>query len=259
MLIQNVCNVYKMHLNILNRYASACTVCVHVQYRCIPWCEESRNITGRPHTGIHAGIAPCRPPPPPPPPPLLPMPRLHLHVLHGIFKQHQVHHGVDLIVRVQRLLQNLLQGLPRWHRQVLRFSNPRRKVAVYQRLCFKDFLVHILVIQDGGGMVRVGRGEKNTRQYLLVLHNGTFMEFYLKRCLHDVSLEVGKGLHVLILDHLVPIDPAGLVQPYTHQVQWCLEAFRCGEQNSLRVPGQSVHDNGHGTMRGWVHPVATSQ
>lgn len=53
-----------MHLNILNRYASACIVCVHVQYRCIPWCEESRNITGRPHTGIHAGIAPCRPPAP---------------------------------------------------------------------------------------------------------------------------------------------------------------------------------------------------
>ena len=205
------------------------------------------------------------PPPPPPPPPLLPMPCLHLHVLHGIFKQHQVHHGVDLIVRVQRLLQNLLQGLPRWHRQVLRFSNPRRKVAVYQRLCFKDFLVHILVIQDGGGMVRVGRGEKNTRQYLLVFHNGTFMEFYLKRCLHDVSLEVGKGLHVLILDHLVPIDPAGFVQPYTHQVQWCLEAFRCGEQNSLRVPGAKCarqwarYNEGMGTSCGHIPIMAAAK
>lgn len=36
----------------------------------------------------------------------------HLHVLHGLLEQHQVHVGVQLIVMLQRIRQCFLQLLP---------------------------------------------------------------------------------------------------------------------------------------------------
>lgn len=50
--------------------------------------------------------------------------RAGIHVVHGILKEHKVHHGIDLIVGLQGLLQDPTEGLPGGHRQVLGLPNP---------------------------------------------------------------------------------------------------------------------------------------
>ena len=63
---------------------------------------------------------------------------------HGIFEENQVHHGVDLVVRVQGFFQDLSQVFPGGYRKVLGLSNSGGKMAVDERVSLQDFIIKIL-------------------------------------------------------------------------------------------------------------------
>ena len=67
-----------------------------------------------------------------------------LHMLHGVFKQNEVHDSIDLVVRLQSLFQNLVQWVPGGHSQILGLPNAAGKVAVDERVRVQWTLVHIL-------------------------------------------------------------------------------------------------------------------
>ena len=56
----------------------------------------------------------------------------HVHMVHGILKEHQVHDGIDLIIGLQGFLQDLIEGLPGGYTEVAGLPNPLGKVAVDQ-------------------------------------------------------------------------------------------------------------------------------
>ena len=57
-------------------------------------------------------------------------PTAHSHVLDGVLKQHEVHGSIDLIVRVESLLEVLAEGVPGGDGKVLGLPDAHRKVAV---------------------------------------------------------------------------------------------------------------------------------
>lgn len=66
---------------------------------------------------------------------------LDAHVLHGIFKQHQVHDCIHFIVGVQSLIQSLTERLPGTHWQVLGISYAFGKVAINKWLAVQLLLL----------------------------------------------------------------------------------------------------------------------
>ncbi len=63
---------------------------------------------------------------------------------------------------------------------------------------------------------------------------------YLKVGFGHLKLQFGKIVDILGLDELVPIHPAGLVEPKTNQVHWSLQAIRCGKQDALSIEYEQV-------------------
>lgn len=55
-------------------------------------------------------------------------------MLHGVFKQHQVHGGVELVVGVYRFSENRLQAFPVLHWHVTRVLRTSSKVAINKGL-----------------------------------------------------------------------------------------------------------------------------
>lgn len=69
---------------------------------------------------------------------------MHLHMLHGIFKQHQVHCRVELVVGVYRFSKNCLQVFPVLHWHVTRVLRASSKVAINKGLLQQHALVSTL-------------------------------------------------------------------------------------------------------------------
>ena len=65
-------------------------------------------------------------------------------MLHGIFKEYQIHYSVDLIVRLKCFLQDLVETGPRGDGQILGLSNTTSKVTEDEWVCFQSFLIQIL-------------------------------------------------------------------------------------------------------------------
>lgn len=66
------------------------------------------------------------------------------HVLHGLFKQHQVHVRVKFIVMLQSVHQRLLKLLQVCHPSVPRFTRTVSEVRVDQWLVDEDRLIDAL-------------------------------------------------------------------------------------------------------------------
>ncbi len=67
-----------------------------------------------------------------------------LHVLHGFFKQHQVHVRVQLIVVLKSVHQGLLKLLQVSHLCVTRLNHTMSKMGVNQWLVDKNRLIYTL-------------------------------------------------------------------------------------------------------------------
>ncbi len=72
----------------------------------------------------------------------------NLHMYHGIFEEHQVHDGIEVIVGFQRFLEYFVQALPSFDRAVLGLSHASGKVAVDERFSSQRFLVQILIVHS---------------------------------------------------------------------------------------------------------------
>ena len=113
-------------------------------------------------------------------------------MLHGVFKQHQIHDGVDLIVAIQRLREQLVKLCPP--------ANTR----------------HVLGLSDTGGEVTEDVGFLAHRRFVDVL------EVLLGK-VEDHLLE---GLDVFLVDELVAVHALRLVHPDARHVYWRLDALR---------------------------------
>ena len=65
-------------------------------------------------------------------------------MLHGVFKKHKIHDGIELIVRLQGFLQDLVEGLPGGDCVVARLSDSLGKVAVDQWLQPHSITIQLL-------------------------------------------------------------------------------------------------------------------
>ena len=66
------------------------------------------------------------------------------HVVHGIFKEDQVHDSVELIVGLEGVLQCVSEGVPGADWPVARLPNTTGKVAVDERLLPECLIIQIL-------------------------------------------------------------------------------------------------------------------
>lgn len=78
----------------------------------------------------------------------------NLHVLHGIFKQHQVHRRVELIVVVYHFSKNCLQPFPVFHWHVTWVFLTMGKVAINKRLLHQHTIVSTLQENEGQTVMR---------------------------------------------------------------------------------------------------------
>lgn len=83
------------------------------------------------------------------------------HVLHGVFKQNQVHGSVQLIVALQGFRKNGPQSLPVLHRQVPRVLPTVSKVAIDEGLPRQRVTVYALQEEEKTGTVSAARRGKS--------------------------------------------------------------------------------------------------
>ena len=121
------------------------------------------------------------------------------HMRHGILEKHQVHRSIELVVVVQRLLQQSAQLLVVGDRQVLGVADAGRKVAVEQRLT-KDKVV--VVVLEG-------------------LFDGVVLNFVVE-------------IDVALINQLVAVHAIAFVHPQSNQVGDVLATVQGGEQQTLR-------------------------
>ena len=65
-------------------------------------------------------------------------------MLHCIFKEHKIHDGVQLIVRLEGFFQDLVEGLPGGHCKVSGLPDSLGKVAVDQWLRSQSITIQLL-------------------------------------------------------------------------------------------------------------------
>lgn len=65
-------------------------------------------------------------------------------MLHGIFKEHKIHDGIQLIVRLEGFLQDLVERLPGGHCKVPGFPDSLGKVAIDQWLRSQSITIQLL-------------------------------------------------------------------------------------------------------------------
>ena len=124
-------------------------------------------------------------------------------MLHGVFKQNQIHHCIDLIVGIQRFFQRLAEAFPRRNAEVLGLSDSAGKVAVDERHCFQSFIVDVLK-EEASLQQSPQKHAANVLQELMT---------YVEELLGYVKFHLFERLHVFLVHQFVAIDPACLVQP----------------------------------------------